>query len=277
LARLWPALDVWNVEADLLLAVVDDFGPTAVEEHDDTVRLFFSTTTARDEAGRAIVSNPIVGTPRQQLVDVSDDDWARRSQDNLQPVTVGKITVLPDSRLLGPDPAALAIVIPPSMAFGTGHHATTRLCLAALQTVPLADASVVDVGTGSGILAITAVALGATRALGIDYDVDAIAAARENVERNRHIPGIERVALECLDLGSLAEQTADCVTANLTGTLIAAQAGTLQSAVRPGGRLILSGVLADEWAAVFAAFGGAVKKVWQSQEDGWIGAVVVKK
>src|SRR5436305_14893725 len=102
------------------------------------------------------------------------------------------------------------------MGFGTGHHATTRLCLAALQTIDLRGKFVLDLGTGSGLLAIAAVALGAARALGIDDDADAIQAAMENVELN----AVGNVELVVSDLMTDPLPTADVVVANLTGTLV---------------------------------------------------------
>ena len=277
MARLWPALDVWNVEPDLLLALLDDYQPTALEERESAVRLFFPTSAARDGAAQALAASPGLAAPRHESLDVSDEDWARRSQENLQPITVGRITVLPDSRFLAQTSSSIAIVIPPSMAFGTGHHVTTRLCLAALQTIDLTDAIVLDVGTGSGILGIAAVALGAAHARGIDSDPDAIEAAAENLSLNQHIGRIAGVSLECVDIRAMAGGSADVVVANLTGALVASEAATLVRTLRPEGRLILSGVLADEWDAVIRSFEDAMKKVWQSQQDGWIGAVLVKR
>ena len=190
MAKNWPAVDVHHVdEPDLLLALVDDFSPTALEEHQAGVRIFFATTAARDAAMSAIAVYDA------QPVDVPDDDWARRSQEGLGPVTVGRITILsnPESRITTitnpksqiPNPDSITLVIPPSMGFGTGHHATTRLCLAALQTLDLSGRVVIDIGTGSGVLALAGVALGAAGAFGFDNDPDAIAAARENLRHNQ--------------------------------------------------------------------------------------------
>jgi ribosomal protein L11 methyltransferase len=281
--KQYPALDVRTDAPDLLLALVDDFGPTAVEERDPLVRVFFSTTADRDEAQRALA-------PRFEVtaLEVDDEDWARRSQDNLKPITVGRITVAPPraaitSQLsaLSHDPEAnshqpsamVEIVIIPSMGFGTGHHVTTRLCLAALQTIDLADRDVLDVGTGSGVLAIAADLLGAARAIGIDYDEDAIQSARENLALN---PETRQVTFETVDLAARALPAADVVTANLTGALLVRSAPALLGAVRPGGTLILSGIQSHERDEVRLAFADATVVCWERDEDGWVGLAVKK-
>jgi len=222
--------------------------------------VFFATQASRDAAVAALVPQF-----RVSPVDVDDEDWARRSQENLSPITVGRITVLPRPELRAPSPESVAVVIPPSMGFGTGHHATTRLCLAALQTIDLRGASVLDVGTGSGVLALAAVALGATRALGLDDDPDAIAAATENLEPN----GVTNVEFVVGDLMRDDLPSADVIVANLTGALVVRAAGRLVRALRPGGVLIVSGVLAAEGDEVRQAFANQ-SFVADVQEDEWL-------
>jgi ribosomal protein L11 methyltransferase len=267
--KTYPAVDVQSAANDLVLALADEFGPTAVEERGDSLRIFFSTTGARDDALRALAPTMVVSA-----VDVPDEDWARRSQEGLRPVTVGRITIVPaESRIPSPEsqiPAPLTIVVAPSMGFGTGHHATTRLCLAALQEIDLTNAFVIDVGTGSGVLAIAAERLGAACALGIDFDPDAIQSARENLDLNREVG---RVAFEVADLATRELPLANVVTANLTGALLVRSAATLLGAVRPGGTLILSGILAHERDEVVTAFASA-KVVWERDEDGWVGLIL---
>jgi len=261
----YPAIEVQSTDTDRLLAAIDDFAPTAIEERDDAVRVFFSTTAARDEAQVALGSQFAVAP-----IEVSDEDWPRRSQENLQPVTVGRITIVPSPPPSAPGPDTIAIR--PSMGFGTGHHATTRLCLTALQTLDLSHAFVLDVGTGSGVLAIAAARFGATRALGIDTDADAVQSARENLVLNPEVRGVE-FAIE--DLRATTLPAADVVTANLTGALLMASAQTLLNAVRRGGTLIASGFLASERDAVVHAF-AETKIGWQREEDGWVGIAVKK-
>src|SRR5438045_3045464 len=200
--KFWPALEVGGEPSDLALATLVDFEPTAIEELESGMRVYFASGRGRDAAADAL-SPQFAVCP----IEVPDDDWAHRSQQNLTPVSVGRITVTPvpvsdrpsapgpqpsptgDSpsplsaqrSVAGNSPSAITIVITPSMGFGTGHHATTRLCLEALQEIDLTGASVLDVGTGSGVLAIAAARLGAAHALGIDTDPDAIRPARENL------------------------------------------------------------------------------------------------
>ena len=272
----YPAIDVRTDAPDLLLAIVDDFGPTALEElqRDGAVRIFFSSAADRDAALSALC-------PRFDVtsLDVPDEDWARRSQEGLGPVSVGRIVVAPPWAARIPLPStvnseapALVIVIEPSMGFGTGHHATTRLCLAALQAIALEHQVVLDVGTGSGVLAIAADRLGAARAVGIDSDPDAIQSARDNVGLN---PEAMRVRFEVIDLAAKPLPVVDVVTANLTGALLIRSAPALLGAVRSGGTLILSGIGAHERDAVCGAFTPAAV-VWDREEGGWVGVAMKK-
>jgi ribosomal protein L11 methyltransferase len=201
---------------------------------------------------------------------VADEDWARRSQQNLEPVTVGRITIVPRSDASSPHPQPLTIVIEPSMGFGTGHHATTRLCLAALQRTALTGAFVLDVGTGSGILAIAAARLGAAAVLGVDSDADAIRSANGNLELN---PGASGIRFTVADVAALPLPRADVITANLTGALLARVAGLLLEALTPEGSLILSGILAEEEGSVRRAF-SAAEGAWRQQDEEWIGLIL---
>lgn len=280
--KQYPAIEVRTDDPDRLLAIVDDFGPTALEEHGASVRIFFATAGDRDGAQQTLGAQFDVTS-----VNVDDEDWARRSQENLKPITVGRITIAPPWAALGsqrsaisheplalsPEPSAMVeIVILPSMGFGTGHHATTRLCLAALQTIDLTGRDMLDVGTGSGVLAIAADRLGAARAIGIDFDPDAIQSARENLDLN---PEAHHVTFETIDLAARALPAADVVTANLTGALLTRSAGTLLEAVRSGGVLILSGIQSHERDQVQEAFVN-VEACWERDEDGWVGIAVKK-
>ena len=155
------------------------------------------------------------------------------------------------------------------MGFGTGHHATTRLCLAALQTLDLTGKTVLDVGTGSGVLAIAAARLGAREALGIDVDADAVASARENLEVNAQAQHVE---FEAMDVRQAALRQADVVLANLTGAALIQLRHLLTSTVAAGGSLILSGILAHERDEVLSAYAPA-KPCWSEEEAGWVGLV----
>jgi len=258
---------------DILCAELDDFEPVAIHEHEsgDSWRVFFRTAAQRDAARSALASE--FGNALLQIgaVDVDDEDWARRSQASLTAVRVGRIVVAPpwdasnpsslitdressnrDSADPGsrtPDPDVITIIIDPSMGFGTGHHATTRLCLELLQKCDVSGC-VIDVGTGSGVLAIAAWKLGAAHVVAIDNDPDALQNAQDNVVRNGASGAIEVVHL---DLSSASLERADLVMANLTSSVIQRYAIELQRLVAKDGVLILSGFSGDEIAEVAAA------------------------
>lgn len=274
--RAWPALEVGPVLAaavdfDLIEAALLDYDLAAIEEtSSDSRRVFFHRARDRDRAAVAIgqqFSNIAI-----TCVDVPDEDWAARSQANLRAVQVGNIIVappwdVPDVRRPGPDFRTrhpITIVIQPSMGFGTGHHATTRLCLDALQHVDVHGRRVIDVGTGSGVLAIAAARLGAAKVLGIDDDADAIQSATENVGLN----GGGEVGLRVANFRSETLGPFDLVIANLTGGLLISSAAALRALAASDALLILSGFLLSEEDAVTVAIGGRVKR--RSCEDEWL-------
>jgi ribosomal protein L11 methyltransferase len=265
---------------DLLLALLDDFSPSAVENRPapsaggpDVWRVFFSSPGARDAAaaalGAAFTGNELLIA----AIDVPDGDWARRAQADLRAIRIGRLVVAPPWDVPAEARAASepVIVIEPSMGFGTGHHATTRLCLTALQTIELAGRCATDVGTGSGVLALAAWRLGAARVLAFDHDADALAAARTNVDRNGASACVE---LRRSDLEEGAGEPADVVLANLTGAALRRHAGSLLDLARRGGVLILSGMLSEETHAVAAAFRDRARIAWRADEDGWVGLLL---
>lgn len=268
----YPALEIHAVDPELALAVADNYFPVAAEEHEDGIRVFFARAKDRDHAATALLG----AYPAAQVValEVDDEDWARRSQADLKPVTVGRVTIVPHP-VGGAEPAAsrpdgITLVIQPSMGFGTGHHATTRLCLAALQAIDLQGKSVLDVGTGSGILAIAAARLGAVSALGIDHDAAALGSAGDNLSVN---PEVHHVRFEEADLRDASLAPADVVCANLTGALLVSAAPLLKRAVKTGGVLIVSGLMEGEEQDVRDALApGPVS--WRGAEQEWVALVV---
>ena len=273
----YPALEIQISPAagpsihDRLYALLDDYEPSAIHENEDghRWRVFFRTSALRDDAAAALSRVNDVQTSR---IDVPDEDWARRSQQELRAIDAGGLIVAPPWDVpklgsgigdLGSD--RLVIIIEPSTGFGTGHHATTRLCLRLMQQLELRGARVLDVGTGSGVLALAAWKLGAADVVAIDSDPDALDNARANIERNGAGPAIDIIRD---DLGRLRIQRADVVLANLTGAVLVRYADELRSLVVDGGYLILSGFAPDDLAVIRLAF-AAMEVIAEQTEGDW--------
>jgi len=233
---------------DRLYALLDDYEPAAI--HDDeagTWRVFFRSADTRNVAWTALTA--LAGL-RVTPLDVPDEDWARRSQESLRAIHAGGLIVAPpwDVPRSGSTPI---IIIEPSTGFGTGHHATTRLCLIMLQQLELRGARVLDIGTGSGVLALAAWKLGAADAVAIDNDPDALDNARDNIARNGAAPSID-IILD--DLDTLRIERAAIVLANLTGAVLVRYASELRSLLVDGGYLIVSGFAPSDIAVILTAF-----------------------
>src|SRR5688572_6050030 len=236
--------------AGLVLAETDEFHPSAVEYSPHGLRVFFGSTTDREAASthlcRALPECSAVS------VDVPDERWAERSQAALKAVQVGALTVAPPWD--APADRSNVIIIQPSMGFGTGHHASTRLCLRLLQAAPVSGATVLDAGTGSGVLGIAAAKLGAASVVAIDFDPDAIASAQECAALNGLADAIDIRQVDLERESAVAGQPFSLILANLTGGMLERMAARLVAMTVAGGTLIVSGVTREEEAAVTAAF-----------------------
>ena len=268
---------------DRLVALLSDYDLVAIQENDLTApsmwTVHFATAAARDQAADAVRSAEEIVPPQVDLAEIEDEDWARRTQADLPAIRIGRVIVAPPwdlpaaSKSAGGEPE-LVVEIEPSRGFGTGHHQSTRLCLVLLQHRPMQDQTVIDVGTGSGVLAIVAARLGAAFVSAIDVDPDAIENARENVVRNGVASTVEA---HVRDLTEGGMPPADVVTANLTGTLLARYAPQLGALVRAGGCLIVSGFTIDEKDLVLDAFDGTFALTESAEEDDWWAFVLTRQ
>ncbi|MDR5758126.1 50S ribosomal protein L11 methyltransferase [Caballeronia sp. LZ035] len=202
-------------------------------------------------------------TPSFSVRDVAEQDWVRLTQAQFDPISIGeRIWVVP-SWHDAPDPDALVLELDPGLAFGTGSHPTTRLCMEWLEQSVQPGQSLLDYGCGSGILAILAKKCGADPVTGIDIDPQAVESARHNSERN-HAAVTYGLPDEC-PAGEF-----DIVVANILSNPLKLMASMLSSKVRPGGRIALSGVLARQADEVAAAYAKWIDiGVWREHE-GWV-------
>ncbi|MFO7694970.1 MAG: 50S ribosomal protein L11 methyltransferase [Vicinamibacterales bacterium] len=259
---------------DRVMADLDGLDIVAIAEHPgETWQVFFRSEADRASALALLHATNGPGALGLRPIDVEDEDWARRSQASLLAVRVGRIAVAPpwDTGCLDGDPAVTTVVIEPAMGFGSGHHATTRLCLEALQRIDLRGCRVLDVGTGSGVLALAAALLGAADVVAIDIDRDALDNARGNAALNGSPLAVE---FRQADFRHGAGLEADVVFANLTGATLVTGAPDLARAVAPGGALVLSGITVEERDAVYRAFTNGFSMEWHAEEEGWCCALL---
>lgn len=267
--RIFHAIEVTgHDDPDFVLAELDACHPTAVDDLGPACRVFFAS--ASDRALGAEVLRTTMPHLSVTPVDVPDEQWAERSQAALTAVRVGRLTVAPPWDR--PDDGSIVIEILPSMGFGTGHHASTRLCLGLLQDIPLAGQRACDVGTGSGVLAIAALRLGASEVIALDYDPDAVACTEDAARRNAVTHGLDVRQWDLEQHPTVAGAPFEVVIANLTGALLVRLVAPLVALTTEGGTLILSGITAEEADSVIAAFAAAgCHLAARRDEDGWVG------
>jgi len=205
----------------------------------------------------------IPAAAEQQLETVAEQDWVRLTQAQFEPIRISARLWIVPSWHTAPDADAITIVLDPGLAFGTGSHPTTRLCLRWLSERLQPGETVLDYGCGSGILAIAAARLGAGVVTGIDIDPQAVSAAQDNAVRNE-------VTCTFGLPEALPAQTFDVLVANILTNPLKALAPLLASHVRPSGRIVLSGILAAQADAVMAVYSEAFEMKPYGLDEGWV-------
>ena len=207
------------------------------EQHADPAQLI----------GAACAQIGLAQAPDYRVEPVPEQDWVRRSQSQFEPIRISdKLWIVP-SWATAPDAAAINLVLDPGLAFGTGSHPSTRMCLLWLEQTIRGGERVLDYGCGSGILAIAALRLGASAALGVDVDPRALVAAQANAERNR-------VDARFFNTETTPDIQADLVVANILANPLILLAPLLAAHSGPGGRIALSGILESQAQEVMAAY-----------------------
>jgi ribosomal protein L11 methyltransferase len=206
--------------------------------------------------------------PRVEILE--DKDWEREWMRHYQPMRFGQRLWICPSWLEPPEPHAVNLLLDPGLAFGTGTHPTTALCLAELDSMELADRQVVDYGCGSGILALAALKLGARRVLCVDNDPQALRASRDNAQRN----GVDPASMDVVLPGDALEEnwrdSADLVVANILAGPLAQLSIQLLAKLRPGGTLLLSGLLESQAPELCEHYARALRLTVAGAKDGWV-------
>lgn len=204
-----------------------------------------------------------LATRQHELRVLPDEDWVARSRGAFVPVRVSSRMWVVPSWHTPPDPGAVNLLLDPGLAFGTGSHASTRLCLRWLERRITGGETVLDYGCGSGILAIASLKLGAARAVGVDIDPQAVATAEANARRNN-------VACEFFESRALPAVTGDLVVANILANPLKVLAPIVAGRCRMGGHVALSGILAEQAREVEMAYARWLDFEAPQEEEGWV-------
>ena len=218
----------------------------------------------------AAVPGDLVTEAPEGVVPVADREWTRVWEDQFQPMQMGRRLWICPSWTPPPDPNAINLLLDPGLAFGTGTHPTTAMCLKALDAAELDNARVVDYGCGSGILGIAAGLLGAQRVLGIDNDPQAISASLDNAARN-HVSKT-RFSASLPDPAVLEHwhSSADWVVANILAGPLIELVPALTSLLVANGRLLLAGLLEEQAEQIITAYAPEVTLAIADQQEEWV-------
>ncbi len=238
-------------------------GETPIWDEVEVVGLFIAEDTDPDILRASLDAQLPADCSRVQFEDLPERDWVRAWMDRFQPMRFGQRLWIVPSHLSPPEPNAVNLLLDPGLAFGTGTHPTTALCLQWLDANPPKELRVLDYGAGSGVLALAAAKLGAREVIAIDNDPQAVTASHDNAARNQ-------VTITAGLPDSLATtEVFDVVLANILASILIQLAPTLTAHCKVGGRLVLSGILANQADDVMSAFPGFDFAPIAQQED-WV-------
>ncbi len=203
--------------------------------------------------------------PRYRIEQLADRDWIRACLADLRPMRFGhRLWICPSGHSVT-ESGAVVVHLDPGLAFGTGTHPSTALCLCALDALDLQGATVIDYGCGSGILAVAAALLGARQVTAVDIDPQAIQATCDNAQRNGVAARVQALLPEAFD-----PAPADLLVANILSGPLQSLAARFGACVKPGGRLVLAGLLAEDAAVLRAAYSPWFDLPHAQLEDGWL-------
>lgn len=222
------------------------------------------------QAVRKRLPEALLAGCNQRVEILEDKDWEREWIRHYQPMRFGRRLWVCPSWLEPPEPEAVNLLLDPGLAFGTGTHPTTALCLTELDSLDLAGADIVDYGCGSGILAVAALKLGARQALGVDNDPQALDASRDNAARNGVASDDFTVVLPGDGAIGAWRGRADVVVANILAGPLAALSEELLGLLKPGGTLLLSGLLDTQAEALIAHYRPALTLAVAGEKEGWV-------
>ena len=198
--------------------------------------------------------------------EIADRDWVAAFREDVVPMEIGSLWIGP--RWAVPPPNRTVVRLEPGLAFGSGRHPTTRLCLERLAAAPPAGIDVIDYGCGSGVLAVTAAALGARRVLALDVEPQALRATSGNARDNGFTDRVSAIAAEAG--GRMTVGPVPLVLANILAGPLVELAPLLSALTTPGGELVLSGILAAQAGEVADAYRGAFDMQVAGEREGWV-------
>lgn len=236
--------------------------PAGLWEHSRVIALFDANAALEHALAEAAAAAGFAAVPPFTCEPVAEQNWVQLTQRQFEPIRIDARLWIVPSWHDAPDANAINIELDPGMAFGTGSHPTTRLCLQWLCDTVTPGARVLDYGCGSGILGIAAMMLGAHDVLGVDIDEKALEAAQDNAARNG-------VTMRVQHSGETLEEHFDVVVANILTNPLRVLAPLLAARVAPGGRIALSGVLSEQADAVIAAYAPWIALEVGATHEGW--------
>ena len=273
----WIQVDVQtSLDAGELLGVLNDPDVTGAWQEQDCIHLYWPAARCGPDTWQGLrLALTRLDQPESAgamtINHLADRDWNAQWSRLVEPIRVGRVVIRPSWKAVALNPDDIELIIDPKQAFGTGHHATTQLLIEWLQEVVTPTDRVLDVGTGSGVLAMVALRLGAAEAVGEDFDPVAIECARDYAQVNGFDVRLTLAVENAQRQKSHHRFEPTLVLANLDRQTLLNAAETLCGYASGGARLLLSGLLIDQRAEIEAAYAGHGVYVRASRErDGWI-------